>query len=151
MSRQTCLMGPDTFIFCYVLNLLTCSSVFFPWHRCTILLSHMWNMRWECVLLSVIHKGSNISSGGQIISCFCLRISCRCLSSLGPTHSFQDKEQSTTKLVLLQKAKKGNHKTTKQFSQTGVHGNESRITCLSFASVPLPSNFLSSFLFNETI
>lgn len=70
---------------------------------------------------------------------FCLRVSSCCLSSLGPTHSSQDKEQSTTKLVLLQKAKKrhGNHKTTKQFSQAGVHdqqaeSNESGITCLSF-------------------
>lgn len=36
---------------------------------------------------------------------FCLHINSGCLSSLWPTHSSQDKEQSTTKLVLLQKAK----------------------------------------------
>lgn len=37
---------------------------------------------------------------------FCLSVSSRCcLSSLGLTHSSQDKEQSTTELVLLQKAK----------------------------------------------
>lgn len=37
---------------------------------------------------------------------FGLRVSSCCLSSLRPTHSSQDKEQSTTKLLLLQKAKK---------------------------------------------
>lgn len=36
---------------------------------------------------------------------FCLHIDSGCLSSLWSTHSSQDKEQSTTKLVLLQKAK----------------------------------------------
>ena len=48
-----------------------------------------------------------------------------CLSSLWPTHSSPDQEQSTIKLVILQKAKNhGNHKTTKQFSQAGVQGRK---------------------------
>lgn len=64
---------------------------------------------WKCVMTIFFFTyntwGLQYFIMSWLFHAFCLHINSGCLSSLWPTHSSQDKEQSTTKLVLLQKAK----------------------------------------------